>query len=375
MSGPFTVFVVDDDALIQDVMGSILEPDSTVTCFDSAEACRDQLATTQPDMFLLDVSLPGMSGYDFCRAIKDDPALARIPVTFISSHDTIEDRLKGYDSGGEDFIVKPFAPDEVLRKVKVAKTITQNKRALQEQAEAAEYLSSLALASMDEAGLVLQFMSKLIGWDNEMEIGAGLLELMQRYRLDAVVQLRVSQRTLTLGASGPNIPLEVSVLDHVKGLGRIFEFRTRGVHNFDRVTLMVNNLPVHDPDFCGRLRDNLSVAAQGADARLRAIEIEEENRRNQVGILNALRDIGATIDSLGEAHQRDHTRSSAIIAQLQDNLIKSFLSLGLSGDQERLIENLVNEHMGRLIDLLDRSKEIQSALQAASQRLEALRQS
>jgi CheY-like chemotaxis protein len=372
MSHVFTVYVVDDDPLVQEVLCSILEPEHAVQCFATAEACQSQLAKAKPDFFLLDISLPGIDGYEFCRDIKSEPRLAAIPVTFISAHENIEARLKGYDSGGEDFIVKPFLPDEVVRKVKVAKTLLDNNLNLREQAAAAEHLSSLALASMDEAGLVLQFMSQLISCETDRDVAAGLLELMRRYGLTGVVQTRVARRALTLSAAGQNIPLEVSVVDHVRTLGRVFEFHTRGVHNFDRVTVMAKNLPVADGELCGRLRDNLAVAAQGADARLRAIEIEESNQRNKAAILSALDDIGESISVLNQANELDRQRSREIINGLQDSLLKSFVTLGLTADQERLVETLVSRDMAQLIELVEHGGEIQSSLSALRNRLHSL---
>jgi CheY-like chemotaxis protein len=320
-------------------------------------------------MFLLDVNLPGMDGYAFCRQIKDDAALRRIPVTFISANDTIDDRLKGYDAGGEDFIVKPFAPEEVLRKAKVAQQIVQNQQTIQEQADSSEYLANLALASMDEAGIVLQFMSKLIGWSAEQEVAEGLLELMQRYKLEGVVQVRVGQRSLTLSRAGANLPLETSVINHVRGMDRIFEFRARSVHNFERVTLMVNNMPLSDPDFCGRIRDNLSVAAQGADSRLQAIEIEEAGRRNQEGILDALQSVRETISAMSQAHLQDRAASTALMVELDQDLANSFVHLGMTDNQERQMENLVGNFMKRLVELLDRGEETQEAMQRLSEKL------
>jgi CheY-like chemotaxis protein len=320
-------------------------------------------------MFLLDVSLPGMDGYAFCRQIKDDPALRQIPVTFVSSNDTIEARLEGYDAGGEDFIVKPFAPEEVLRKVKIAQQIVHNQQSLQEQADASEYLSSLALASMDEAGIVLQFMSKLIGWNSEQEVAEGLLELMQRYKLEGVVQTRTAQCSLTLSKAGANLPLEVSVIEHVSGMDRIFEFRSRSVHNFERVTLMVNNMPLADPDFCGRIRDNLSVAAQGADSRLQAIETEEANRRNQKGILEALQSVRESISAMHQAHLQDRAASTALMVELDQDMANSFVHLGMTDNQERKMENLVGDFMKRLVELLDRGEETQEAMRGLSEKL------
>ena len=261
MSQPFMVHAVDDDPVVLDVINSILSPHCSLQTFANAEECLEQLKSEKPDLFLLDVNLPGMDGYRLCEHIKGDAALRNTPVTFFSGHDTIEERIRGYDAGGEDFIVKPFEPEELLRKLKVAQHIVLNQRSLAEQMAEAELLSSMVIASMNETGILLQFMSKLIAMESASEIAKGVLELMQRYRLDGVVQTRFGHETETLSAAGSNLPLEVSVIDHVRQQGRIFEFRRRSVHNFERVTLMVNNLPLDDPDFCGRLRDHLSVAA------------------------------------------------------------------------------------------------------------------
>ena len=148
MSQSFKIFAVDDDPMIREVMCAILEQDYQVITFTSAEDCQLRLASEKPDLFLLDITLPGLDGYEFCRKIKDNPALRDIPAIFVSGHDTIEERVKGYDAGGEDFIVKPFEPEELLRKVKVSQGIISSQRALAGQLEEAEMLSSLVIASM-----------------------------------------------------------------------------------------------------------------------------------------------------------------------------------------------------------------------------------
>ena len=373
MSSSFKVFAVDDDPVVIDIIRAILEPDCQIETFFSAEDCLARLATDKPDLFLLDVLLPGMDGYTLCRRIKDDPVLRHAPVTFVSGHDTIEERIRGYDAGGEDFIVKPFEPEELLRKVKVAQNITLSQRSLAVQAEEAEYLSSLVMASMDETGILLQFMSKLIGMESTEEVAEGLLELMQRFRLDGVVQTRVNKETQTLSAAGRNLPLEVSVIEHVRDQGRIFEFRNRSVHNFEHITLMVNNLPLDDPDYCGRLRDHLSVAAQGVDSRLKAFQAEESSRRAQEGILAALENVGNTIMELHEAHQVNSAASSSLIVDLQETLLNSFYKLGLTDNQEKFLQNMVGDFMGRMVELLERGSTTQDALERLNSKLSQLR--
>ena len=373
MSNQFKIFAVDDEPVVLMAIQGIAEPDYALETFESAEACLDRLDALKPDLFLLDVGLPGINGYVLCQRLKGNPGTSEIPVIFVSGEDTIEARLKGYDAGGDDFVTKPFAPEELIRKITVAQQIVRRQQSLQEQSEASEYLSSLALASMDEAGIVLQFMSKLIAWNTEQEIAEGLLELMHRYQLDGVVQIRIAQRSLTLSKAGANLPLETSVINHVRGMDRIFEFRTRSVHNFDQVTLMVNNMPLADPDFCGRIRDNLSVAAQGTDSRLQAIETEEANRKSQEGILDVLQTVQESISAMRQAHLQDRAASTELMVQLDQDLANSFIHLGMTDNQERQMEDLVGNFMKRLVELLDRGEETQQAVQRLSEKLGQLR--
>ena len=373
MSHSLSVYVVDDDPLVLEIITAILAPDCEITTFESVEACQEKLADGQPDLFLLDVNLPGIDGFTFCRSIKDDFALRRIPVIFVSSKDTIEERIQGYDAGGEDFIVKPFEPEEFIRKVKVSQSFIASQKALAEQIEEAELLSSLIMASMDETGILLQFMSKLIGMETTEEIAGELLELLRRYRLEGVVQTRIGSDMETISAAGKNLPLEVAVIEHVRDQGRIFEFRRRSVHNFERVTLMINNLPLEDPDYCGRLRDHLSVAAQGADSRLKALLAEHSSRRAQAAILDALDSISETMLELQSAEERKTVESSTLMVELQKALLDSFYRLGLTDNQEKFLQELVGEFMARMAVQLSSGAQIKETLQRLTSKLGELR--
>lgn len=373
MNLPFRVYAVDDDPMVLEVIRTILDQDGEIVTFTSVEACQDRLAGEKPDLFLLDVNLPGIDGYTFCREIKDEAGLRDIPVIFVSSNDTIEERIAGYDAGGEDFIVKPFEPEELLRKIKVAQSFIASKKALAGQIEEAELLSSLIMASMDETGILLQFMSKLIGMESTEEIATELIELLRRYRLEGVVQTRINGQHETLSAAGKNLPLEVSVIEHVRDQGRIFEFRRRSVHNFECVTLMINNLPLEDPDYCGRLRDHLSVAAQGADSRLKALQAEQASRRAQAAILGALDSISTTMMELQAAEERKNATSTNLMVELQKTLLDSFYRLGLTDNQEKFLQGLVGDFMNRMAVLLNSGAETQETLQQLIGKLGELR--
>ncbi|PID57366.1 hypothetical protein CSB45_07525 [candidate division KSB3 bacterium] len=79
--------------------------------------------TTPPDLILLDIMMPGMSGYEVCRKLKADRALRAIPIIFISALDGIDDKVKAFSSGGVDYITKPFHAAEVLARVSTHLTL------------------------------------------------------------------------------------------------------------------------------------------------------------------------------------------------------------------------------------------------------------
>ncbi len=357
-----TIFVVDDDPMVLDVIETLVAPIAAIECFSSAEACQQRLLEATPDLILLDVVMPGMNGYDFCRLLSQDSATAAIPVIFVSAQDTLEDRLAGYDAGGEDFIVKPFDPPELLRKIKVAEQVRIDRLRLIEAAQSAEELSSMALASMDEGSIVLQFVNKLIGWDSEVDIATGMTDLLHRFGLHATVQTRVGGRIYTVSPSGVNVPLEVSILQHVTTLERIFEFGNRSVYNYDRLTIMISNMPLDNSILCGRIRDNVAIAAQGADARLIALDDAEGRQRSQQTVLSAFASLESTLVSFQEIHKRQRLRYNDFIFEMERELAASFVHLGLTMGQERHLEDLVRRRMQELMELTDQGDDLESLL-------------
>ena len=71
-----------------------------------------------PDLILMDVRMPRMTGYDACRAMKQIPALKDIPVVFLSAKGQESERQQGLDAGAEEYLLKPFAPDQLTVHIK-----------------------------------------------------------------------------------------------------------------------------------------------------------------------------------------------------------------------------------------------------------------
>src|SRR5918911_4104671 len=83
---------------------------------DGASALRI-LPEREPDLVILDRSMPGMSGIEVCRAIKGNPFTERIPVLMLTAEAAVSSKVEGFEAGGEDFLPKPFEPRELRARV------------------------------------------------------------------------------------------------------------------------------------------------------------------------------------------------------------------------------------------------------------------
>lgn len=115
------VLIVDDEPINVKLIEEILEYEDEFHC-GAAVNGMDGLAMLDefnPDIVILDIMMPGMSGYDVCRKIKADRKHKFAKVLMVSGKAMIEERLEGYKAGADDYITKPFVDDELLAKLKV----------------------------------------------------------------------------------------------------------------------------------------------------------------------------------------------------------------------------------------------------------------
>jgi hypothetical protein len=164
----------------------------------------------------------------------------------------------------------------------------------------------------------------------------------------------------------------VSVLNHVRQSGRIFQFSSRCVFNYGRVTLMVKNMPLDDPDRCGRIRDNGALLAEGADARMQAIEVDSLAQRRRAGIEAALPRVHATLEAVQANYRRNSLELTQVMIEFQEALIKSFVSLGLTEQQEDEMTALAGGFMQRMVGAQDASLVTIEQLQGLAGSLEGL---
>ncbi|MCC5858354.1 MAG: phosphate regulon transcriptional regulator PhoB [Ectothiorhodospiraceae bacterium] len=113
------ILIIEDEAAIREMVEmSLTAAGFQVFQAESGEEGFSLLNEHVPDLILLDWMLPGMSGIDFARRIKKDPLCSDIPVIMLTARGEEEDKVRGLDSGADDFVTKPFSPRELISRIK-----------------------------------------------------------------------------------------------------------------------------------------------------------------------------------------------------------------------------------------------------------------
>ena len=128
----YTVLVVDDAPENIDVLRMILNGDYIVKAATSGQMALKIVAMQPPDLILLDVVMPGMSGHDVCRELKGREATRDIPIIFVTARSDVEDEALGFDLGGADYITKPVSPSTVRARVRAHLALADQHYCLQE---------------------------------------------------------------------------------------------------------------------------------------------------------------------------------------------------------------------------------------------------
>ena len=109
------ILIVDDDPDIRKVLSFLLKDKYKVSqAQDGASAIDELRRSADIDLVVLDVMMPGMSGYEVCSVIRE---FSNVPILFLTAKSAEDDRLSAYQSGGDDFLSKPFSQAEFLAKV------------------------------------------------------------------------------------------------------------------------------------------------------------------------------------------------------------------------------------------------------------------
>jgi adenylate cyclase len=254
MQSPARVLVVDDTPANVKLLVDVLTVQGyAASAATSGEEALAAIAANPPDLVLLDIMMPGLSGYEVCRRIRADPATALLPVVLCTSLDPRQERIKGIEAGADDFLPKPVNRLELFARVKSLlriKSLQDEVRA--QSAQLAQWNATLEtrvrdqLAELERLGRLKRFFSPALA----EAIVAGGDELLRPHRREiSVVFIDLRGFTTFTESAEPEEVMEMLHAFHA-AMGAIVLARGGTLEHFAGDSLMVffnDPLPIDHP--------------------------------------------------------------------------------------------------------------------------------
>jgi pilus assembly protein CpaE len=114
------ILIVDDDPVNLKLVTAILKQAGyeTFTATSGMEAIN-RLEEIRPDLIISDVEMPAMNGYELTRQLRQNPITAQLPIMILTAHDTVQEKIRGFEAGADEYMIKPFEPSELQARVRV----------------------------------------------------------------------------------------------------------------------------------------------------------------------------------------------------------------------------------------------------------------
>lgn len=163
------ILIVDDTPANLKLLSQMLSGQGfKVRVASNGRQALTSIKVALPDLVLLDIKMPEMSGFEVCKLLQEDPITSDIPVIFISALDNLTDKLMGFKVGGVDYISKPFQLDEVIARVRTHLALKRTQKMLKNNNE--RMLRELNLAGHLQNNFIPQKFPVIPGWQISAEL-------------------------------------------------------------------------------------------------------------------------------------------------------------------------------------------------------------
>lgn len=345
------VLVVDDDRVSRTLHREILARQFDVlTAASGAEAlacCEAQM----PDLVLLDAEMPELDGYETCRRLR---RLTSIPIIFATSHHSLAEQLEAYEAGCNDLVTKPVNREILLLKVTIAIVQHRQAQTLDSEKKAMERIAMGFLGDVRVSGQLLNFTRTALLSQTYEELCRHLLAAIAELGLRGCVQIRHAEGSVALTGEGQPSPLELAILQHAGEMGRIFQFKRCLAVNYERVSLVISNLPDENeaPAQIGQLRDGLVILAEATETLAVNVDSHQRARRQAEQLQVALANGESALQTLADTQRAILVDIRLLLQDMVSNIERTYSWLGTNQEQEAEITAAMGHSVQRILNRL-----------------------
>ena len=356
------VWIVDDDedycALIQEVLNDHYQ----VAVFHDASTYRESLIDITPDLVLMDINLPDVSGIELCQELTESGKDSA--VIFVSGMNTLEERLRAYDVSAVDFIAKPFEIKELLAKVQAVASYQSKRRSLVQAESMSRNMAFQSMTESSQYGAVLQFFRQCFLCQDFQSLADAFFDLMQQLNLNTCLEIRDDEVHYFAPQHADISPIEANILELLDKHGRLYDFGNRTICNDKHVSFLIKNMPVDDEVLYGRLRDIIAVIVEGLEARV--MDIGRQQTLQHVFV-----EIQALLGKINGAILEHDEKFSAALTGMTTEIRSSFHVLDMTEEQEHYFASLLERNLKQANSAGDAFYRLQGSLKTVKNFVES----
>ncbi len=363
MQTPTDILAIDDDKMSHKFIKRALEPAGYElrSAFNGEEGLEAAL-DNPPQIILLDVEMPGMNGYDVCTQLRQHEITRDIPVIFLSSHSSLRERMQGYEVGADDYLVKPFEPENLVARVGVLQRFREQRSQLLHDYESARETAMVALAGTSELAMAMQFLERSHSLNDIGALASALFEVTRNLQLNCCLYVNVDDEEHWF-ADGEGIrPLEQELVQMSDRGQRFVDFGARTIVNYQNLSLLVREMPLDDMSRYGRIKDLLPLLLSSVDTRVGNLAAEKAMMKQSQELLAAFGRIRSSFYHLTKGLIRNQEYSNGLLRGMLQELNQDFLRMGLEEDQEAYVLDRIDTAIEDAIEKIDASQALRDTL-------------
>tara|TARA_Y100001968_G_scaffold2853_1_gene2380 strand:- start:3299 stop:4462 length:1164 start_codon:yes stop_codon:yes gene_type:complete len=366
----YEIVIVDDDIITLALLEEALKEFNVLVMaspVDALEAVREM--EIPPLLIILDVTMPQMSGFELCVKLREFVSEEQSDIIFHTASSEMEERLKGYEIGASDFLIKPIEIQELRKKAKTIIKRGKKRRAEQASTESNSQLIQAVISDLTEQGILIHYFRAASKTSSISSLLNLIVKTATSFGVNCSVQVKYAMNDIeyrqALSTESSISALERELLDRLEYSERIMSRGKRLFLNYPPFTQIIKNMP-DDPAQAGRYRDHLAIILEAASSQYRDIVKTEEVNL----MIQELEVVQKKADAENQAKNR---QVLATLTELVDSVESKIFEYGLTEEQENELLQLFRKSTDKAYDTIDNAMTTEN-LRLIMQRLKALRE-
>jgi len=359
------IVVVDDDPMIVELISTLLNESGfqSISAVNGEEALNLLNSSDVADISAIvsDIKMPVMDGYEFCKMLRGHATYKDIPLIFASSLTTLEEKIKGYNVGADDYIPKPVDPEELI--VKIRRLVEQKKSRdeLSKQLAESQNAAMQALTYTSDLGRVVNFYEEAMLAHSFEDLAHKLFSVTSSYGLHCVLAIVDGDELTLISDQGYVSPLERGVIELARNQSRFYHFGKRTIVNYENSSLLVKNMPIDDENKYGMINDMLGALCNAIYAKLTIFMNERREARQKEEILSVVRN---AVDDIDKIFTKLQNTNATIIEDMCEQMDIAIMGMGLLEDTENSVEKITHDCLDRSNDNFSHGLKLNSIFDA-----------